>query len=234
MSIEYAVVPNPLTVPPSFRPQVIVKDTVTLQQLLARVAERTSQSREAVDAVATALADEAVLALLQGDSFSWEGFLQLSPTLSGRIASAAGDLPSDSRAGVSARISPAALARFQSQASYTRVAADNTGPQILEVLAINGNLQSLRERDLVELSGERLSFNPEAADEGVFLVENTGPGAPELRAGIYLDTGERRVRLQAPAGIAAGLPYLLRIDARRPNGAILRSFTWQTPVIGGV
>src|SRR5258708_7887664 len=111
MPISYTILPNPLTTPPSFSPKVVTKNTRRTAALAARIAERTSQSPEAVVAVFTALGDEILPALLEGDAVILDNILQATPTLNGKVQSATGDLPADSTAGISLR----AIGRLLSQ-----------------------------------------------------------------------------------------------------------------------
>ncbi|MGB8167845.1 MAG: DUF4469 domain-containing protein [Chthoniobacteraceae bacterium] len=231
MPIDYTVVSNPLTTPPSFSPRVVTRSTVTLEDRAPRIAERTSQSPEAVRAVFDAIVEEILAELLDGNAVLWSDAFQITPTLSGKIDSPTGDLPADSTAGLSLRALGGLLQRFKDGAQFTRVSADSTAPEILEVTATNADLQALRERDIVVLKGNRLSFDPAVPDEGVFFVPSGGGAA--VRATVYLDAGGKTTRFQVPAGLTAGTSYTLRLDARRPGGKLIRSGTWATPVKAG-
>jgi hypothetical protein len=226
--IDYTVVSNHLTTPPTFNPRVVTRSTTTLDTMATRLAERTSQSPEAVRAVLAAITEEILVELLDGNAILWGDTLQITPTLSGRLDSPTGDLPPGSTAGLSLRALGGLLQRFKDGAQFHRIPGDSTAPDILEVAATNADLQALRERDVVVLKGNRLAFDPALADEGVFLVPAGGGAA--TRATVYLDTGEKTVRLQVPAGLTAATSYTLRLDARRSERGLIRSGTWATPV----
>src|SRR5437879_6521903 len=116
MSIDYTLALNQLTNPPSYSPRVVTRSTITLSDRAARIAERTSQTPEAVQAIFTALAEEMLAELLDGNAILWENVLQLVPTLSGKVDSPVGDLPADSTAGISIRALGGFLQRFKDQA----------------------------------------------------------------------------------------------------------------------
>ncbi len=228
MPIEYTLTANTLTTPPSYSPHVVTKNTRRTADLTGRLAERTAQSPEAVTAVLSALGDEVLQALLAGDAVILDDIAQITPTLTGRVATATGDLPPNSNRGISLRAVGKLLADFKAQAQFTRIPGDNTAPSLLEVKALSGLLTGLRERDLLELAGNRLGLDPAQTDEGLFFVP-TGTGSP-VRASIYLDTGEKTLRVQVPTGLTATATYTLRVDARRTAGGLVRSTSWGTPI----
>ena len=228
MPIEYTLSPNNLTTPPSYSPRVMPKNTRRSTDLAPRLAERTAQTPEAVAAVLTALGDEILHALLAGDSIILDDMVQISATLSGRVATPTGDLPSDSTSGLSFRGVGKLLTDFKAQAAFTRIAGDNISPDILEVRAINGSLTSLRERDLLELAGNRLHLDPTKTDEGLFFVPTASGGT--VRATVYLDTGDHTLRVQVPDGLTAAATYTLRVTSRRTPDGPTRTTNWGTPI----
>lgn len=228
MPIEYTLTANPLTTPPSYSPHVATKNTRRIADLTPRLAERTAQSPEAVTAVLSALGDEILQSLLAGDAVILDDITQITPTLTGRVATATGDLPPNSNPGISLRPVGKLLADFKAQAQFTRIAGDNLAPQILEVKAISGSLTALRDRDILELSGNRLGLDAAQTDEGLFFVPTATGSA--VRATIYLDTGDKTLRVQVPSGLTAAATYTLRVDARRAVEGLVRSTSWGTPI----
>ena len=228
MPTEYTLIANSLTTPPSYSPHVVPKNTRRTADLAVRLAERTAQSPEAVTAILTGLGDELLQGLLAGDSIILDDICQLNGTLNGRVATATGDLPADSTTGISIRALGTLLNDFKAQASFTRVAGTSTSPELLEVKALGGTLTALRERDLLELAGNRLGLDPEQVTEGLFFVP-TGTGSP-VRAAIYLNTGDRTLRVQVPTGLTAAATYTLRVSNRRTPDGPVRSTTWDAPI----
>ncbi|MES2571493.1 MAG: hypothetical protein V4710_15750, partial [Verrucomicrobiota bacterium] len=68
MTIEYTIVTNRLTTPTSFSARVLSKNTRDTQQIAERIAQRTGQSVELATAFLSALGDEILLTLLDGDT----------------------------------------------------------------------------------------------------------------------------------------------------------------------
>ncbi|MES2571492.1 MAG: hypothetical protein V4710_15745, partial [Verrucomicrobiota bacterium] len=74
------------------------------------------------------------------------------------------------RDGLSFRAVGNLLSQFKARAQFLRVAADSTAPEILEVTILSGNLDAMRERDILVIKGNRLSLDGSQPDEGIFLA----------------------------------------------------------------
>lgn len=223
MAIDYTPIPNPLT-PGDFRPEVLTKNTRTREDVAARLAEKTGLPLDAAAAILGALPVVFTEFLLDGDAIVLQDFIQVVPTLSGRIASPTSDLPPDSTAGLSLRAIGGLLSGFKSAAQFHRVAGASKSPEILEIVAISGALTAMHVRDLLDLLGNRLKCDPSRPNEGVFFDPVAG-GAP-IKALTYTASGPKKVSVQIPAGLTVGAQYRVRIEARLTQFGELRHFTW--------
>lgn len=67
---------------------------------------------------------------------------------------------------------------------------------------MSGNLTALRERDVLELRGNRLKCNPSQSDEGIFF--DPVAGGAVVKATEHLTSGEKKRSIQRPAGLPQG------------------------------
>ena len=218
MPIPYTVVPNTLTTPPSFAPRVVTRQTISLDTLVGETAAETAQSKEALLAAFTVVAEKIREQLDAGNAVLWQDTLQIEPTLSGKMLTAASDLPPDSVWGISVKAVGGFLTRFKAGAVGERVAGDDKAPDIIEAAALNANLLALRPRDIVVLRGYRLAFDPSHPDEGVYLDPVTGGAPVRVAVANIRKKGEKETEFQWPEGLPANTQYRVRLECRRRGG----------------
>ena len=226
MPIQYTVVPNTLTTPPSFAPRVVTRQTILLDTLVGETAAETAQSKEALLAAFTVVAEKIRGQLDAGNAVLWPDTLQIEPTLSGRMLTAASDLPPESVWGISIKAVGGFLTGFKTNATGERVAGDDKAPDIIEAAALNANLLALRPRDIVVLRGYRLAFDPSKPDEGVYLDPVAGGAGARGRGQYPQERGEgdgvpmvRGAAGQYPVSGAPRMPPARRRHpAQRPLG----------------
>ena len=205
-------------------PRVLVKDTISLDQLLPAIAKRAGQENELIGSVLKAAAEEILAELLRGNSVNLEGLVTFSPTLNGRVPTLTADLPPDSVMGVSARTAASLLDGFKAGASFVRVSSNPLAPEILEVSVLEGSVDAISSGQVLVVKGNRIGVDPTQMDEGIILL-NTTDGST-LRAATYLDKGDKLLRALLPAGLVAGMSYSLSVTNRRTPGGPLYSTDW--------
>ncbi len=130
----------------------------------------------------------------------WQDTLKIEPTLSGKMLTAASDLPPESVWGISIKAVGGFLTGFKANATGERVAGDDKAPDIIEAAALNANLLALRPRDIVVLRGYRLAFDPSKPDEGVYLDPVSGGARCAWPWPISARKGRRRRSSNGPKG----------------------------------
>lgn len=230
MPIDYTVVPNPLTTPPTFRPEVVTLQTVSFADLVEATARETAQNAETLMAAFTVVFEKVRAQLTGGNAVLWEDTLQIEPTLKAVLPGPTSDLPADATFGISISFTGPYLSAYKAAAHGHRVEGASKAPSIIEVVGENANLLALRARDLVVMNGDRLGFNPAAPDEGIWL-DPVLAGAPiKVPAVNIQDKGDKQTRFQWPDTVTAHAEYRIRIEARRRGKGIVRSTRWGTPV----
>jgi nucleoid DNA-binding protein len=174
MTIQYEVTENPLQEGTYF-PRVVPGDTVPMPRTLKAIVRETGVSRTDVKAVLDATAQRVQLALLEGNAIALEGLgifsLSMSETLD-RVEDKISD-EMDLRVNV-------------------RVDAD-----LIDVAT--GQENAYTAGSIAHITGEDLTFDAGAADEGVFFVADD---ETETRATVYSDVGSTRVAFLVPADLS--------------------------------
>ena len=227
MPIEYEVALNKLTTPASYTPRVRSRGTVTTAELIRDISAQSTLSEADARAMLIALAERVAAELRAGNSVSIDGIVQLTPTLSAKLAGPTDPLPADATIGIGARVDVKLVNGLRSDASLTRVEAANLSPSLLTVTATTGALTALAADNILEIKGERLSFDPTQSDEGAFFVP---PSGPAVRATNYLDKGDKRLRFAVPA-LTSGTSYTLEVRKRSKGSQTLRSGAWATSLV---
>ena len=230
MPIDYTIVTNPLTTPPTYRPEVVTQQTISLADLVAATAQETAQNAESLMAFLNVVFGKVRTELTGGNAVLWEDTLQIEPTLKAVLNSPTDDLPADATFGISISFTGPYLSAFKADARGHRVEAGSKAPNIIEVAGQNANLLALRPRDLIALRGDRLGFSNVTADEGIWLDPVAAGASIKVPSANIQAKGDKETLFQWPDGIAAQAQYRIRLAARRRGKGIVRSTRWETPV----
>ncbi len=225
MAIRYRIEENNLK-PGTFYARVIAGDARDLDAMIPNIVAKTALSGTDVKAVINALVDEVIAALAVGQTAKVDGLVSFSLSLSGSFETNDVSITREmARLNVLAREDHALESAVAAQASYTRQVTPIKAPTISSVFDVaTGIYDSYTAPGILRLKGENLKFNPENADEGVFLND----GATETRLTVYSVTGDRQVDAMLPPGLSGDLTVTVR--ARYTEDGDLRGSSYQRPI----
>lgn len=213
MSVEYAVVKNPL-VEGTFIARAQTKDTITTPDLLDDIVTLTGLSRPIVEAVIKALFDSIAEELKRGNNVSLTNLMTFALSISAVLSSPTSNLPPDAVLNVTVRIAREFAERVRSDITFQRVEADNLAPVLLTVTAITGSLTALRDRDIVQIEGSRLYFDMAQNDVGVYLIGADGNDAHVMQ---YTEHGDKKITFIVPDSLSMLTDYTLEVRTRGRN-----------------
>lgn len=189
---------------------------VTTTDMIAdMISARNIASPEVVRAVLDALDDVIIECLLRGDRVMFAGLMQISLSIAGKFA--APDSPFDAAhtLNIDMHADRSLERRLREQVEIHRANPTNLSPMPQTVTGLHCNLAALDPKDVVQINGTRLYFDPTRPDEGVFLVP-TGPAPTAERVTNYLDHGDKVITFQVPNGLTPG-PYYVEVRGRARN-----------------
>ena len=223
--IEYEVIPNNLTQPPSFSLRVRPRGTITDDTLYAEVAAEVALDTATVQAVLDGLRRVTTRHLLGGDTVHLPGIVMLSAQIAEKLLSPTQPLSDAATNGINARSDIEQINAVKNQAQFGRVESSSLAPSILVVKGLGGaNLALLRAGNLIEVEGERLGITPAMPDEGAFLVPATGPA---FRMTEYNAKGDKKMQFFVIGGLPANTNFSLEVRSRRSTGGTLYTTRWQ-------
>jgi nucleoid DNA-binding protein len=196
MSIKYEVFRNGLTHPATFAARIRPAQNVRLATLVSEISAETSLAPSDIQAVVTNLISRVQEELTRGNSVTIDGLVTFGTSLTARIDTMTDPLPKDAKLNVSTRAHPALAGSLRQKATLERVTAPSPGPVLLYLNALFGDKRGIGCGDVMELKGERLRFDPDQEDAGVFFTDS-GTNM-EYRAKNYIDIEEKRLTFLVP------------------------------------
>jgi predicted histone-like DNA-binding protein len=222
--IRYQVLANPLRDGEYF-PWVMVDQTVQMSQTIESIVRETGLSDTDVKAVANALSQQTILALLNGNNIAIEGLGTFSLSLSEKLDSVEAAVSDAVEVHVNAHADVAILDRVSKDAQFKKVVKPPHVPIITGFQDVaTRRIDQYIAGSIVTLSGEDLKFNTESTDEGVFFIAEDGS---EVRVTVYSRAGETKIDCLAPIGLAGVQTVELRTTYISER---LRSGTYNNPV----
>ncbi len=198
MTIFYQILENPLREGEYF-PRVVPQGTVPLSTAMEAIVRETGVSDVDVAAVLHALSKQVRLALLDGRNITIDGLGTFSLSLSEKLTSADAEVSEAVEVRVNLRPDPELVEAIRREATFERVVKPERAPIITSFRDVaTGQENRYTAGNIGEIVGEDLSFNPAAADEGVFFVAADGT---EVRAPTYAQVGTRKLVFLIPAGL---------------------------------
>lgn len=226
--IEYQVVSNPLTTPPSFSLRVQPGGTFTGDELYAEVASEIALDTTTVSAVLDGLRRVTTRHLLAGDTVQIPGVASLVAQIAEKLDTATQALSGNATKGVNLRADIEQVNAIKNNGQFVRIESSSQAPKPVAVSALGGaGLDRLAPGNLVQAEGERLSVDPRQPDEGAFLVPTTGPA---FRMTDYNATGEKTLQFFIIGGLPSGADLLLEVRNRRSPGGPLYTTRWPHPL----
>lgn len=227
--IHYQVLPNPLREGEYF-PRVLVGATIQMQQVVAAIVRETGVSETDVKAVTTALSQQVVLALLDGNNIAIEGLATFSLSLSEKLITMEAEVSNAVEVRVNARADATILEQVSKSAHFNKVVKPDRAPILAGFADVaTGQPDKYTAGSIGTLSGEDLKFDTTAIDEGVFFVVES---VAETRATVYSRTSETKLDFLVPPGLAGTQTVEVRT---RYTTNRLRAGTYRnviTPILG--
>lgn len=226
--IEYEIVPNPLTTPPSYSLRVRPRGTVGGEDLFAEVAQEVALDPATVAAVLDGVRRVTARHLLDGDTVQVPGIGLLSAQIAEKLLTPTQPLSDAATRGVNFRTDSGLLDTLKNEGHFTRVESASQAPKLVTLTALGGaTLEALRAGNLVQIEGERLALDPAQPDEGAFLLPATGPA---VRMTDYNAKGQKTTQFFVAAGLTADTDYTLELRTRRSPGGPIYATRWPAPL----
>jgi hypothetical protein len=175
MPIQYKVVPNYLTNPPSYTARPVPQDTLDYDALAEQIHLRNPTiPADTAKAVLEAAREVVISQLADGNTINLSGFVSFVTTLPVRLDHPADDLPPDP-VDVKAKPSVVLKEEVTRQAEYVRIPYSEKAPEISAAYDTNTNLADwIRPDHGFRLDGSNIGFDAADPTQGVFLTDADG------------------------------------------------------------
>ena len=183
MPIQYKVIQNYLTNPPSYTARPVAQNTLDYDALAAQIHLHNPTIPAAVaKAVLEAFREEVIRQLADGNTINLSGFISFVTTLPARLDLPTDDLPPDC-VDVKARPSVVLKQDVVQQAEYERLPYSKKSPDIGGAYDTKTKLQNWIRPDYgFRLDGSNISFDEADPTQGVFLTDADGQALLEFVA----------------------------------------------------
>lgn len=175
MPIQYKIIPNYLTNPPSYTARPVAQKTLGYDEMAAQISLHNPTIPEAVaKAVLQAFRSEVVRQLADGNTVNLSGFMSFVISMPVRLAQPTDDLPPNP---VDVRAKPSVVLKQEvsQQATYMRLPYSEKSPDIIAARDTNTGLANWIRPDYgFRLNGSNLGFNAADPVQGVFLTDADG------------------------------------------------------------
>ena len=175
MPIQYKVIPNYLTNPPSYIARPVAQDTLDYDALAEQInLHNPTIPADTARAVLEAFREEVIRQLARGNTINLAGFMSFVVSLPVRLDQPADDLPPAS-ADVKAKPSVVLKEEVVQQAEYERLPYSEKAPDISAAYDTNTGLANWIRPDYgFRLDGSNIGFDAADPAQGVFLSDADG------------------------------------------------------------
>lgn len=175
MPIQYKVIPNYLTNPPSYTARPITQKTLDYDALAAQIhLHNPTIPADTAKAVLEAFREEVIRQLADGNTINLAGFVSFVVSLPVRLAQPSDDLP-PSPVDVKAKPSVVLKQKVAQQAAYLRLPYAEKSPDISAAYDTNTHLPNwIRPNYGFRLDGSNIGFAATDPAQGVFLTDADG------------------------------------------------------------
>ena len=172
MPIQYKIIPNYLTNPPSYTARPVAQKTLGYDEMAAQISLHNPTIPEAVaKAVLQAFRSEVVRQLADGNTVNLSGFMSFVISMPVRLAQPTDDLPPNP---VDVRAKPSVVLKQEvsQQATYMRLPYSEKSPDIIAARDTNTGLANWIRPDYgLRLDGSNIGFDAADPEQGVFLTD---------------------------------------------------------------
>lgn len=175
MPIQYKIIPNYLTNPPSYTARPVPQNTLDYDALAEQInLHNPTIPADTAKAVLEAFRDEVIRQLADGNTINLAGFVSFVTSLPVRLAQPTDDLPPDP-VDVKAKPSVVLKEEVAQQAEYVRLPYSEKAPEISAAYDTNTNLANwIRPDHGFRLDGSNIGFDGTDPTQGVFLTDADG------------------------------------------------------------
>lgn len=175
MPIQYKIIPNFLTNPPSYTARPVPQNTLDYDTLAAQInLHNPTIPAAAAKAVLEAFREEVIRQLADGNTINLSGFVSFVASLPVRLALPTDDLPPDP-VDVKAKPSVVLKEEVTQQAEYERLPYSEKSPEIIAAYDTNTNLPNWIRPDYgFRLDGSNIGFDGTDSTQGVFMTDAAG------------------------------------------------------------
>lgn len=223
--INYTLVENAVTPDPDdYYPQVQITRSVDTDALVERILSMGSTvNRADIIAVLEQLYQAVEALVLEGARVNVAGIFDVSPRMQG-VFNGVADNFDTARHLVSVNAAPGAKLRenVRQKARVNKLESSKPAPLLLQYADTGSNLtdSTLTPGNIGTLNGARLKFDPDQADEGLFVLPTSGGAA--VKVTTFQRNKPSQLIFLNPVGLAAG-DYFMEVRARARANADLRS-----------
>lgn len=175
MPIQYKVLPNLLTNPPSYVARPIAQNTLDYDTLAAQISlHNPTIPADTAKAVLEAFREEVIRQLANGNTINLYGFVAFVASMPVRLAQPSDSLPTNP-VDVKAKPSVVLKQKVAQQATYLRLPYAEKSPDISATYDTNTNIANwIREDNGFRLDGANIGFDATDPAQGVFLTDADG------------------------------------------------------------
>ncbi|MCI5132131.1 MAG: DUF4469 domain-containing protein [Candidatus Electrothrix sp. EH2] len=185
MPIQYKVVPNYLTNPPSSTARPVPRNTLDYDSLAEQInLHNPTIPANTAKAVLEAAREEVIRQLVNGNTINLSGFVSFITTLPARLDQPSDDLPPDA-VNVKARPSISLKQEVAQQATYERLPYSEKTPDISAAYDTNTRFPDWIRPDYgFRLDGSDIGFDAADPSQGVFLTDAAGNVVQQTRISL--------------------------------------------------
>ncbi len=185
MPVQYKIIPNYLTNPPSYTARPIAQKTLGYDDMAAQISLHNPTIPEAVaKAVLEAFRNEVVRQLADGNTVNLSGFMSFVISMPVRLDQPTDDLPPNP---VDVRAKPSVVLKQEvsQQATYVRLPYSEKSPDIIAAHDTNTSIPNWIRPDYgFRLDGSNIGFDAEDPEQGVFLTDADGNTAQQTKLSL--------------------------------------------------
>lgn len=175
MPVQYKVIRNYLTNPPSYTARPVPRNTLDYDALAEQIhLHNPTIPADTAKAVLEAFREEVIRQLADGNTINLSGFVSFVVTLPVRLNQPTDDLPPNP---VDVRAKPSVVLKEEvtQQAEYVRLAYSEKAPEIIAAYDTNTNLANWIRKDYgFRLDGSNIGFDAADPAQGVFMTDADG------------------------------------------------------------
>lgn len=199
------------------------------EQVVREVAEQAGLRESAAEAALGALEDVVLSHLRANQSVSLGAMFVVRPTLRGTCTQAEAQKELSFKPYVTVKTQPDFQKRFRSRLAVRRLRGMAAGPGLIDVekLHILGDSDVIRPGVLVKFIGDRLDYNLNCEDEGIFLYTDRTRANPYRLEPLGSSKEFRRRReitVLLPTTLPWGTVFQVEFRRRLPHSSQLRAY----------